>query len=86
MSPVPGLTDPSVTIFVGAPTGSPFANAHNTYDHNLNDHNLYARISGTTAGETVAVRADPRFVAPDDVRSWPNLVVPHPQLGSFLRA
>lgn len=57
--------------FAGAPAGSPIADAHNTYDHNL-----YARVPGIPAGDTGAVRADPRFVAPTTCscapvpRSW----------------
>ncbi|MEV0375554.1 right-handed parallel beta-helix repeat-containing protein, partial [Streptomyces sp. NPDC050636] len=50
-------------IFAGAGPASPIRDPHNTYDHNL-----YARISGIPAGDTAPVRADPRFVAPDDVR------------------
>ncbi|MFG2827265.1 hypothetical protein ACGFWI_07290 [Streptomyces sp. NPDC048434] len=50
-------------IFAGAAALSPIADPHNTYDHNL-----YARISGIPGGDTGAVRGDPRFAAPGDVR------------------
>ncbi|MFD0164357.1 hypothetical protein ACFVJH_09375 [Streptomyces decoyicus] len=43
-------------IFVGAAARSSIADPHHTYDHNL-----YARIAGIPAGDTGAVRADPRF-------------------------
>ncbi|MFH8573480.1 right-handed parallel beta-helix repeat-containing protein [Streptomyces sp. NPDC017993] len=49
-------------IFAGAEATSPIADPHNLYDHNL-----YARISGVP-GDSAAVRADPRFVSPGDVR------------------
>ncbi|MFG2895099.1 hypothetical protein [Streptomyces sp. NPDC048248] len=49
-------------IFAGAGTTTPIADPHNGYDHNL-----YARISGVP-GDSAAVRADPRFVSPGDVR------------------
>ncbi|MFI0717292.1 hypothetical protein ACH4SK_43440 [Streptomyces inhibens] len=62
-------------IFAGA-AGSPIADPHNTYDHNL-----YARTSGIPGGDTGAVRADPRFVAPDDVR----LRAGSPALGAGVR-
>lgn len=63
-------------ILVGAATGSPIADTRNSYDHNL-----YARISGIPAGDTGAVRADPRFVAPGDVR----LRATSPALGAGVR-
>ncbi|MFH9247293.1 hypothetical protein ACH4LK_17895 [Streptomyces lydicus] len=50
-------------IFAGAAAGSPLADARNTYDHNL-----YARISPVPATDAGAVRGDPRFLAPYDVR------------------
>ncbi|BDM70452.1 hypothetical protein HEK616_39390 [Streptomyces nigrescens] len=50
-------------LFAGAAAGSPISDGHNTYDHNL-----YARISGIPAGDTGAVRGDPRFVSPTDTR------------------
>ncbi|MFI6768437.1 hypothetical protein [Streptomyces sp. NPDC050355] len=63
-------------VFAGAPAGSPIADTHNTYDHNL-----YARTPGIPAGDTGAVRADPLFVTPDDVR----LRAGSPALGAGLR-
>ncbi|REK91339.1 hypothetical protein DY245_05105 [Streptomyces inhibens] len=63
-------------IFAGAAAGSPIADPHNTYDRNL-----YARISGIPGGDTGAVRADPRFVGPDDVR----LRAGSPALGAGVR-
>ncbi|WP_329400050.1 hypothetical protein OHA45_35185 [Streptomyces lydicus] len=62
-------------VFAGAAAGSPLADARNTCDHNLNlydhnlcHHNLYARISPVPATDAGAVRGDPRFLAPYDVR------------------
>ncbi|MFE0193512.1 hypothetical protein [Streptomyces sp. NPDC058989] len=63
-------------VFAGAPAGSPIADTHNTYDHNL-----YARTPGIPAGDTGAVRADPLFVTPDDVR----LRAGSPALGAGVR-
>ncbi|WP_407289026.1 hypothetical protein [Streptomyces sp. BP-8] len=47
-------------VFAGAPAGSPIADTHNTYDHNL-----YARTPGIPAGDTGAVRADPPNIGAD---------------------
>ncbi|MFI1620480.1 hypothetical protein ACH4VT_26470 [Streptomyces lydicus] len=66
-APVPSPPTGGVTfrdnIFAGAAVGSPLADAHNTYDHNL-----YARLSPVPATDAGAVRGDPRFLAPYDVR------------------
>ncbi len=121
------------SVFAGAAVGSPLADARNTYDHNLYDHNhnhydnnLYARISpcppptparcvvtpgswprttcgcgpdrplgapayrsrAAASGTSTAIPCPTRRTsAPTkDGGSRPNLVVPRPQLGNYLRA
>ncbi|MEU9123946.1 hypothetical protein AB0C96_29465 [Streptomyces sp. NPDC048506] len=61
---LPGQRPGGVTfrdnVFAGAAAGSPIADAHNTYDHNL-----YARTPGVPAADTGAVRGDPPNIGAD---------------------
>ncbi|MFG2139976.1 hypothetical protein [Streptomyces sp. NPDC048650] len=63
-------------VLAGAEAGSPISDPHNVYDHNL-----YARIPHLPDGDTAGVGADPRFVAPGDLR----LRADSPALGAGVR-